>query len=119
MDFLAAGAAAALRAGAARVADFFAVGALAGRAACLAFGSGAGLGARTGRPSHMGRSPSARGTGFCAWCGCSAPSYTWSLLAMARPSRFFGSMPFTAFSTTKRGRFSSRRAYGVSVSPPG
>src|SRR5690606_24971313 len=35
------------------------------------------------------------GWGGCAACGCPGPAYTISFLACARPSVFFGSMPFT------------------------
>src|SRR5688500_6108598 len=41
--------------------------------------------------------------GCCALCGCEAPRYTFSFLTMARPSRFFGSIPCTAHSMTRSG----------------
>jgi hypothetical protein len=63
--------------------------------------SGAGsLALVPGKPSHAGGCPNEYATGFCAACGCSAPATTCSFLNIARPRRFFGSMPFTAFSTT-------------------
>jgi hypothetical protein len=61
-----------------------------------------------GIPSHAGRVPIAQSTGFCAWWWCSGPGTTWSFLIIARPRRFFGSMPRTAFSTANAGFFASR-----------
>src|SRR5690349_10705539 len=69
-------------------------------AAFAAFAAFAGLaGFGSGRPSHGGTVPNGSGCGFWAWCGWSGPSYTASLVIMARPSRFFGSIPRTADST--------------------
>jgi hypothetical protein len=65
---------------------------------------GAGAGAGAGRPSHAGRLPIAQASGFCAWCRCSGPASTCSFLIIARPRRFFGSIPRIAFSTAKAGR---------------
>ena len=50
------------------------------------------------------------GCGCCAWCGWSGPAYTLSLRSVFRPREFFGSMPRTAFSTTRSGRVSIRLA---------
>src|SRR5690606_23142055 len=41
--------------------------------------------------------------GCCAVCLCSGPAKTLSLRNIARPSGFFGSMPFTASSMTFSG----------------
>src|SRR5207302_877950 len=75
--------------------------------ASTSLGLGAGLGSSFGRPCHGGISPMPSGAGFCAWCGCSGPSYTASFPNIWRPSRFFGSIPFTAFSTASVGRLAS------------
>src|SRR5690348_11597473 len=48
-----------------------------------------------------------KGVGCCAWCGWSGPAYTFSLRSMFRPSVFLGSMPLTAFSTSRSGRLAS------------
>jgi hypothetical protein len=40
-------------------------------------------------------------------------------LIIARPNRFFGNMPRTAFSTANAGRFARRSSYKVPVMPPG
>lgn len=76
-------------------------------------------GSAIGSPGQVGRSPTARWTGFCAECGCSAPATTWSFLICWRPRRFFGSMPRMAFSTAAIGRVASRSAYRTPVIPPG
>src|SRR5438128_8770236 len=59
------------------------------------------------------------GFGSCDACGCSGPSYTFSFLAIARPSRLCGSMPFTARSTASDGLSSSSLSYPTRVRPPG
>src|SRR5262249_46247882 len=38
-------------------------------------------------------SVSGSASGCCACCGCTAPRSTFNFLAIARPKRFFGSMP--------------------------
>src|SRR5690606_10648887 len=60
-----------------------------------------------------------KGTGCWARCGCSGPAYTLSFFSMRRPSRFFGSMPRTAFSTARSGCLSSNSSYGMLRNPPG
>src|SRR3972149_5442516 len=70
-------------------------------------------GARPGpRPSPAGRCRrisslqpcrSFSGSGFWDAWGCSGPRYTFSFLAIARPRRPFGSMPWTAHSITRSG----------------
>jgi hypothetical protein len=76
-----------------------------GFASCLAARGGvSGAATGAGRPSQTGRCPIAQDSGCCARCGCSGPGSTWSFLIIARPKRFFGSIPRTAFSTANAGR---------------
>src|SRR6185295_19774042 len=44
-----------------------------------------------------------RGLGCCAACGWVSAAYTLSFLSIAYPSGPFGSIPFTAFSSTRSG----------------
>src|SRR5208337_1972012 len=59
------------------------------------------------------------GCGCWAWCGRSGPAYTLSLRSVLRPSEFFGSIPRTAFSTTRSGLLAIRLAYETDRRPPG
>src|SRR5262245_13584475 len=58
-------------------------------------------------------------SGCCAACGCCGPAYTLTFFTIARPSRFRGTMPFTAFSTTRSGCFASTSVSRVQDAPPG
>src|SRR2546427_7817761 len=59
------------------------------------------------------------GSGCCAACGCSGPAYTFSIcFTFWRESVVFGSIPHTAFSITRSGRFSSTFLTGAKRSWP-
>src|SRR5206468_1235482 len=59
------------------------------------------------------------GSGCCAACGCSGPAYTFSIcFTFWRESVVFGSMPHTAFSITRSGRFSRTFLTGANRSWP-
>src|SRR6185503_11396680 len=68
--------------------------------------------------SHSSDAQKVRGSGFCAWCGCSGPAYTLSLWRICRPSAFLGSMPFTASSITRSGCLASISLKGMNFSWP-
>ena len=59
---------------------------------------------RAGRPSHSGGCPSVYGDRLLRLVRVLGALTTCSFFTIARPSRFFGSMPRTAFSTTNCGR---------------
>src|SRR6516162_1658363 len=80
---------------------------------------GSGLGHYLPRASCCAIWLIANGTGCCAACGWSGPAYTFSFRSMFRPSEFLGSMPRTAFSTTRSGCLAISSEYVTECIPPG